>query len=110
MTIRASLLLTLLLANTVATAQDNPADSPKAFHALCAAAHAVLASQGDGGLLDQVIGSEARRHAAAARRLGATEKDLQQFVEAIRLEYNAGKLAWSEIADLAEACVELQSP
>ena len=106
---RASLILLVLLPGMVAWSQENPAKSPKAFHALCAAANAILASQEDGGLLDQVIRSEAHRHAAAARRLGATEKDLQQVVEAMSLEYNAGNLTWSEIADLAEACVELDA-
>lgn len=104
------LVLVFGLTTTAALAQESPAEDPKAVHALCAAANAILASQGDGGLLDQVIRSEAKRHADAARHLGATNKDLQQFVQALGLQYNAGEITWSEITDLAQGCVEFVTP
>jgi hypothetical protein len=99
-----------LLNTSVVFAENNPANEPKAIHALCAAANAILASQGEEGLMDEIIRYEARRHAEAARKLGATDQDIEQFVQTMAQEYNAGRMTWDEISDLAYKCTELRSP
>jgi hypothetical protein len=81
----------------------------KALHAMCAAANAILATQMEPGMLADVVKNEARRHADAAKKWGATDTDLRQFVKATQLAYNDGRMSWAEIADLGESCVEVPS-
>lgn len=92
-----------------AWAQQGPMVEPKAVYALCAAANAILSSQGDGVLLDEIIQSEAIRHATAARKMGAAQVDIEQVVRAMARQYNVGEITWDEIADLAYRRTELES-
>ena len=104
-----AILASLMAASTV-IAEEHPASEPKAIYAMCAAANAILASQGEDGLLDEIIRYESRRHTDAARKLGATDQDLSQFIQVIAQEYNAGRMGWDEISDLAFKCTELPLP
>ena len=107
---RSLLLFAIAWMATQALAEEGPRVEPKAIYALCAAANAILSSQGDGGLLDEIIQSEARRHATAARQMGASQEDIEQVVRAMGRQYNVGAISWDEIADLAYQCTELKTP
>lgn len=102
--------LMALLSCQTSTAEESAQSELTAFHAACAAANAVLSSQGGDGILDEIIRSEVRRHTEAARLLGATDDDLKQFIEMMFAEYNAGRLSWEEITEFAYQCTELHSP
>jgi hypothetical protein len=90
---------------TKAEAQAEITD--KEAHAICAAANVLLATAAEPGMFEDLFMREAQRHATAARKLGATDADLEQAALGLRAAYEGGHTTWAAIADTGKDCTNL---
>ncbi|MCZ0954481.1 MAG: hypothetical protein OXQ89_18700 [Rhodospirillaceae bacterium] len=72
-------------------------------HSLCAAVNSLISTQMDPPF-DAVFVTQARRHSDSARRMGATDDSLGEYIRALADSYNDGSITWIEIVDVSEEC------
>jgi len=82
-------------------------NDPKVVASSCAAANTILATQMANGPAVEAARLEAERHSVAARSLGVTQKQLDDFVGAILSAYKARDVTLEEIRELAGGCASL---